>query len=246
MRFARIATAASVATFLTTSVASADVVFDHNHIGLEVHDGRIVTGWYSTRGAEQLEDFTPSRVFDAQLDGDATAQWGSNTVAGEFDVDSTVGYNLRGPLHRWDEAVEQFLALDPAQTRIALWDQDDPEDFVFSDDGPVLGMHTPVRTEASHPGQGGRHHTDFMFTLFNPEDDPAAGVYLIEIEVANYGSPYDNLAASSEPLWLVFGHEVSDEALAGAVTHTESHIVPEPGSLALLGLGGLLLMGRGR
>ena len=239
-------TLTAAATVLTASVASADVVFDRNHIGLEVRDGRIVTGWYSTRGSEQLEDFTPSHVFDAQLDNDATAQWGTNTVAGEFDVDSTVGYNLRGPLHRWDDATERFLALDPAQTRLALWDQDNPDDFVLSDDGPVLGMHTPVRTESSHPGQAGRHHTDFMFTLFAPESDPAPGVYLIEIEVANYGSPYDELAANSDPLWLVFGHQVSDEALADAVTHTQTQIVPEPGSLALLALGALTLLRRRR
>jgi len=46
-------------------------------------------------------------------------------------------------------------------------------------------------------------------------------------------------------LWVVFNHNASDSSFA-RVDNVQLSVVPEPASVALMGLGGLLMLGRGR
>jgi len=46
-------------------------------------------------------------------------------------------------------------------------------------------------------------------------------------------------------LWVVFNHDASDSSFA-RVDNVQLSVVPEPASVALMGLGGLLMLGRGR
>ncbi|MFI4861410.1 MAG: PEP-CTERM sorting domain-containing protein [Phycisphaerales bacterium JB063] len=92
----------------------------------------------------------------------------------------------------------------------------------------------------------GQAHNHLEFLLDADDATAATGVYLISLS-ASTG------ALDSEPLYLLLGwggsdftDEALEEALESAEGYVESELVPEPGSLALLGTAGLMLLRRRR
>ena len=70
---------------------------------------------------------------------------------------------------------------------------------------------------------------------------PAAGLYLLGMTLSAAGQE------TSDPFWFVLDAGLEDEvAHEAAVEWVESNIVPEPASIALLGIGSLLVLSRGR
>lgn len=95
-------------------------------------------------------------------------------------------------------------------------------------------------------GADGTSHDHLEFLLDAGDNEAATGVYLISLS-ASAGS------LDSEPLYVLMGwggDDFTDEQLESAIEsaegYVETQIVPEPGSLALLGAAGFLLARRRR
>ncbi len=218
--------------------------WDYNdwHIGLEVHDGQLVTGWYTGRDGG-LIGFAPSQVFLQQFGHTGVvgvADWGTNSGPGTFNTPSSVGFNLMEELHMWDG--DTFVPTADATLTVNAG----PE-TVQSGTGFVAGIPTQVRDEDSHPsstGNWGRHHAHYLFWLDEEADD---GIYFIKTEWFHTSSDQSvELAANAEPVWLVFGLNVDDEQLVTAANYVQTEVVPEPATLGLLAVGGVALLKRRR
>jgi hypothetical protein len=234
------------ATLFAAALASATAHAQlSDHIGLDIHNGRIITiEWESGPGG-------PDRVFTGQFEDLGglifTDDPGTNSRGGTFDIPARLGFNILTELREWDPAAPGF---GPTAQSISIEFASGALSATTAS-GFVPGFTTPIRDETTHPtnpAQWGRHHSHLDFILNGPGGaTPADGIYLLELEWFYEPGPgntttYDN----SAPFWMVFGWNRSIAEIQTAERYVRDFIVPTPGTAAILSLAGLTLLRRRR
>lgn len=210
----------------TAATASAD----HFDIGVLVSDGRIET-WAADHTLGQY--FNPERLFAGEMDliagsvvGDEPGFYFQNgTVFGG----AFVGFNIRAALRVWDPLAPSnapgtnFLPI-PAST---LTFGDSVTGTVttptFDPPSPITGLQVLI------PSVGVDFH--FPMTLNNP----AEGIYLVELELRTSLAGVQN----SAPFWMVLNYGLNEPEHERAVDYVKEHIVPTPGTAAMLGFAAI-------
>ena len=210
------ATLSIAAAFLAcTSVAMADEGEAHKDIWVYSSDGALRTGsWdHDTGEVTSLSE----RVFGAEFGEDPQFPFSIDEPGiGSNLIGSTITMNLLQGLGAWngngfDSANAYLLASYGGQD-------------AFSTTGGSFSFLV---------SEGLDLHADF--TLFGLGDaDPADGIYLAAFTFASA-----NLA-TSETFWIVFNLGLDEAAHEAAEEWVAANLVPAPGALALLALGGAL------
>lgn len=191
-----------------------------------IEGGQIKTGLIS-------EDETTSipnvRVFFAELGEDVpnfTGEPGWLAPDGTLPADALFTFQINRALRVWNGSDFSTLSGTMELTYGTLPAVQSPLTDIV-----VNGFGLPIDDE------GGLHdHPDYE--LLAPASD---GVYLLDISFAIPGS---NLLPS-EPVWILFGQNVSEEVAEAAFTYAQSTI-PSPSALPMLALAGLVAARRRR
>jgi hypothetical protein len=129
------------------------------------------------------------RAFGAVLGLDFpnfTSNPGFDTLPGAFSPTSSIGFNIRKALHKWDHI--DFHIIPPEHMQISYG----PLGPVSTPDTDVL---TPGLTIAVGPN--GQWHRHLSYLLTDPASD---GIYLLELELFST----DPSIQTSRPFWMVF------------------------------------------
>jgi len=210
--------------------SDVDFAFENDRIEVEFGpEGQVFEGEFPTSGS--FEQFTDDPGF-AQEDGTAAFPTGTN-----------IDYNILGPLVYHDGS---GFASVPTGVQIKI--DDNPNGSLTVTDATASPLSGPgVIGDAN----GGHAHIDF--TLQPGESDtgnnPPAGAYglLMELIAVQDNGNLDPVTGvgNSDPFYIVFNFGLEGEDFEGAVGDF-AELIPEPASLALVGLGGLMILTRRR
>lgn len=257
LRFASLA-------LLTLTFLTAPALADEGHkdIWPYLNGGMIVSGSVEVDEVDEGNSiFTQNvNVFGADLDdtfgvgvGDAPGLFAphDDIPEGTLDPNTTIGYNVRGPLRDWTGTEFDLVNVSSNFIVIEVGDIDEGAGLAT---GPFVTPDTngssidALRFETNAEGE---LHAHGLFTLQGDNTigsgTPAtAGIYLMEIELV-YGSGASLLV--SDPIWIVYNFGLTEdehELAEDWVVENLANPIPEPTSLALLGLGAVALMRRRR
>jgi len=187
------AAATGWATLIAT-VAPAIALAQHaGDIALTLTDDAIVTGFDRGDGLSFPVVVIPAVFGDTGIDH-FTSNPGFDAPPGTFAPNSHTGFNILAPLLAWsgtgfDAAAGESITISFSSLEVT------------TGDGFVPGFGLLV-------SGSGAWHRHLNFTLNGPGgNDPAPGVYLLELELWNGGGGIE----SSDPFWIVFKDGVSDE-----------------------------------
>lgn len=200
------------AVALVTSFASDALAQHAGDVFPDVQDGRVVT---------------QARVFGSELGELApnfTDEPGFDALPGTFPVPSSVGFNILDSLRKWNGS--DFSTIPSEQLEIDFG----PLSSIFTPPTPsvVPGFSLPV-------GGAGEWHRHLDFTLGSPA---SSGVYLLQMELFSS----DVGLEPSLPFYLVFNQNDTEVNHDAAIEYATSVLVPEPGSLAIAGIGAVALV----
>lgn len=159
----------------------------------------------------------------------------SQTDGGTFPANADLGFNITDNLLYWDGTGS--VTLDPIADATTMI-------FELGSQSATIGGSTalPVSgfTVETSNNDGAIEDTHFDVTLDGPGLlDPANGIYVVEaVLTTNVG------LADSDPIWWVFNLGLDEVAHEAAEEYVENVLVPEPTSLVLLTLAGLLIRRR--
>ena len=189
---------------------------EHYDITLWNNNGVLQTGGWD-HDTETLE-VQSLRVFEAHFGEDPALPnaidepgFGGTAAATGLTLGDTMTMNLTGNFAAWNGSG-------------------------FSATSNVLSIGYEGQSVDSSTGGG----LDFLVTedwdehpIFSINEDAAANSYLAEMSFSMDG------LGSTDPFWVVFNYGMDDELYEETVEWVETNLVPAPGVLALLGLGGL-------
>lgn len=206
----------------------------HMHEGdieLEVEDGRIVTH--------------PGRAFESELGIDTNSDgmidlWGMtespgfDSEPGTFPVPSAVGFNLLEPLLLWTGSGYETTGPMGPTMKVAHSVLE-----AVTGEGFVPGFELGVHPDGDNAGRWHRHYD---FSLVDNGAGLADGIYLLTMQMTSS----DPGISPSQRFWIVFNYRMDEATHDAAFDWVETHLVPEPGLFALLGLGGVGLLRKRR
>lgn len=222
----------TVLSAMVLGVSAGAALADGGDFGLVIIDGRVVTG-IGDHDAQAVTDLG-ERVFAADMFASgplwAADEPGIFIQANSMPDGVGVGFVLEAALRRWDgNGAVDFSAI-PTQTMAIEFGPQSVSTALS--DGDVLGF--PITYDATNP-EGFDEHWDFLL-----DSSAGAGIYLLQLRFTVDGFH------DSESVWTVFNAGLDETAHDAAIEYVENVIVPAPGALALLGLGGLAATRRRR
>lgn len=205
------------------SAAQADI--PEGDVFLEIINNRITTGLISEDGSQITHGV---RVFAGDLGVDGP-NFGSDPgfmgPPGTFRVGTSVGFNLRAALRRWDGMDFSTIPVETMTIQLGpLGPVETPPTDVL-----VPGFSIPV---SSDPGSEGEWHHHPVQTLTGPASD---GIYLVEFEIFST----DPSLQTSLPFWFLWNQNEPMDTHQAAYTWAQDNLAPAPGAgvvmLSLLG-----------
>jgi len=173
----------------------------------QLHTGDIILaidGSRITTNAVAGPTLAPNRAWGTTFASfDFTDSPGFDTAGGTFAIGSSIGFNVRRALQRWNgDAFPMDASGIPAE-RLRIRKTGFGDILTPTSDTLTPGFGIPVSS-------GGEFHQHVGFTLQAPS---GAGIYLLELEI------WSSIASieTSEPLWIVFNNDLAlsdrDEAV---------------------------------
>lgn len=199
---------------LTAFVSSA-AAQHAGDIAVGVVDDAVTTGFVNPDQTITWDE----RIFLATLGGsDATSDPGFDAAPGTFPSGSRIGFNALAGLHVWDG--DAFVPADGESMTISF--------FTFAsvtvEDGPIDGFDLNVDPT-------GAWHRHFTF-LLNPaagESAPAAGLFVLQLELYAVDAGLQPLHDPSAPFFIVFDHDAPPGEIDDAATWLQDvYIDPAP------------------
>lgn len=212
--------ATGVLVFGTLQTAGADE--EHYDIGVWNDNGTLMTGGFDhdteTLAVQNL------RVFEAEFGEDPTFPFstdepGIGGVAADIGLDegSIIEMNVSASLGIWTGS-----------------------EFIYAHSNQMTIDYGPTSVDTLTGGT-----LDFLVTedfdlhpIWSVDSQAAPGAYLVELSAAMAG--YE----TSQNFYVVFNLGLDEEAYETSVDWVNSNLVPAPGVLALLGMGGLAVRRR--
>ncbi len=204
-----------VAVCLACTLSGPALAQHAGDILLEVESGKIVTGLIDEDSGTVT---TGVRVFESEFGEifpNFTDEPGFDNDPGTFPFPSNIGFNILDSLRKWDGS--DFDAIPTEQVSIGF--------------GPLTPVATPL-APAIVPGftlpvaATGDWHRHLEYTLTGAA---STGIYLLTLELFSDASGIDK----SDPFFLVFNQNDTEENHEAAAEYVETNIVPEPASWVL-------------
>lgn len=210
-----------ISALLASTAIAASALADGEQPDMWVSSsgGTLVTGGFDhtteTVVAESL------RVFEAEFGVDPAFPFSGDEPGIASDlVGATLTFNLLQGLGAWNGA---GFDASSANLLASYGGQD-----AFSSTGGAFSFLVTADLDL-HP----------EFTLLGADGaDPANGIYLASLRFSSAGY------GGSDPLWIVFNLGMDEADHAAATAWVEANLVPAPGALALLALGGVAIRRR--
>lgn len=194
--------------------------------GLLIQDGRVVTG-VGDHDDQTITDIG-ERVFAADM-GLVGSNWfadepGIFILPGSMPDGVGVGFVLESAVRRWDGVGSVDFTQIPSQTMTLEFGPLSATTALV--DGDVPGFS--IAYDATSP-DGFDEHWDFLL-----DSSAGTGIYLLQLRFTVDGFQ-DSLST-----WTVLNAGLDETTHDLAIDYVENVIVPAPGVLAVVGLGGLV------
>ena len=194
----------------------------------QLHTGDIaitgVSGLVETGIVEAGSPIFGQRVFDTAFG--ELPNWtnapGFDSPNDAFPARTELGFDIMGPVLEWDGAAfdgvaESKILISKGRVEVETPDSGMQPGFIFG-------------TASST----GRFHHHVGFELLAPASD---GVYLLELVLWDDAAVVDD----SQPFFIVFGQNATDDQLADAVAWVETNLIGEPCRADMDGDGSLTI-----
>ena len=194
----------------------------------QIHEGDIaITGVGGIIETGYVDAGTPifdRRVFDTEFGKlpNWTNDPGFDSPTGAFASRAELGFDVMGPVLEWDDmafdgVAESKILISKGRVEVETPDSGMQPGFVFG---------TASTT--------GKFHHHLAFELLAPSSD---GVYLLELMLWDAASA----VSDSEPFFIIFGQNATDDQLADAVMWVETNLIAEPCRADMDGDGSLTI-----
>jgi len=137
-----------------------------------------------------------------------------------------LGFNVRNALLEWNGSA----FVDPASEQMTIEFGPNSVMTPANVGGFQAGFTMPIAAG------GFDEHYDFSMPV-----GTESAIFLLELELTS-----DTGVGTSRPFWIVFNNGLSEPEHDAAIEWVEMNLVPAPGAVALLGLGGVMAMRRRR
>lgn len=162
-----------------------------------------------------------------------TDEPGFDSADGTFTAGALVGFNITNRLGRWNGMGFDYLMGDTETITIShlMGGQR------VTADGFVAGFGLPADSD-------GEWHYHLGYTIGHADGvtDPMEGIYLLELDLWTN----ETGVANSLPFWLVMNYGDTEANHDAAYDYVQENLVPEPATLAALGVGAAWLLRRRR
>ncbi len=153
---------------------------------------------------------------------------------GPFNTGHSMGFSILDALRQWDGNDFDTIASEQMEVGFLSLGETTPT----TADTTVQGFRLDI-----DPDGGWHKHLDYELP-----DGTASGVYLLKLQLELFDGPRESTSATqiatSDPFYLVFGLGADENTHDAAIEYVEHEIVPEPTTIALLGIGGLMALRR--